>query len=259
MSSALAVVLDFRTGRRLELGALADERVADRRAPSTLERVLDQHASVSASLRDRFDSPRRPGHKLEYAPKLSRRTRKIDTYGLGNIHNSVHQYKSKRGQWNAPMPMPANMRDLAVFLREFVAQFPNAHSRPVLKLGHRSDPLMWMDRKYKQTQGLLELANELGVRFEIHTISDLCAHEDYIDLIARGGHSVVMQLGYADHIERLLSPGAPNSTRRQAAIDKMRDLDIDVRTKPPTIPCPQLQLALFGEVIIKPEEETELC
>lgn len=157
--------------------------------------------------------------------KQSLKTAIFDTYGYGCVHNSIHQYRG--GQyWNKPFPMPADLPKIEVYLKRFKGKF--------LRLGSKSDPFMWIDQKYQITKSVLEIANENDVQLIIHTMSDLCAHDDYAILLKRGGHSIVMQMGFEDlrlrtePIERAVSPGAPSLKRRQLAVEKLAKHGVDV-------------------------------
>lgn len=149
---------------------------------------------------------------------------KLDSYGRGNVHNSVFQYmpRSKR-DWNNPMPFPSDLRKV------FGAIFKNKGR--VMVLGYKSDPLMWMDQKYKFTQKIIKFATRNGVQLVINTMSDLAAHDDYIALLKAGNHSVTMNMSMNDgneEMERQLSPGAPSLRRRQKAVEKLQIEGVEV-------------------------------
>lgn len=154
----------------------------------------------------------------------------FDSYGYGCIHNSIHQYRGGK-YWNEPMPMPADLRAIETYLKKRAGK--------VLRLGSKSDPFMWMDHKYQITKSILEIANENDIQLVIHTMSDLCAHNDYAYLLKNGDHSIVMHMGFEhlkdspsealETLERLVSPGAPSMKRRQMAVNKLKDMDVDVR------------------------------
>ncbi len=148
----------------------------------------------------------------------------FDTYGRGNVHNSIHQYKPKsKKDWNSPMPFPADMVAIDKFLK--------SRSGKVLVLGSKSDPFMWMDHKYQITKSVIALANKYDVVLCINTMSDLCANDDYLDLLKAGDHQITMNMGFSDETEtesRLNSPGAPSIKRREQAITKLKDAGIEV-------------------------------
>lgn len=148
----------------------------------------------------------------------------FDSYGYGCVHNSIHQYRGGK-YWNKPFPMPADLSAIEAYLKRFKGK--------VLRLGYKSDPFMWMDQKYGITKSILEIANENDVQLVIHTMSDLCAHEDYLSLLVRGKHSIIMQCGFddvrlrTDKIERCVSPGAPSIARRESALRKLVDAGVE--------------------------------
>lgn len=150
----------------------------------------------------------------------------LESYGRGDIHNSTHRYSikeklSKVGSWNRPIPF---MVDLKLIEKTLIKNKNNT-----LNFGLASDPFQWMDRKYQNTLSTLKLANKHNVKLIIHTMSDLCAHEDYIEHLR--SHEVYMFMGvkgFNEHHERILSPGAPSLLRRQKAIDKLKKESINV-------------------------------
>lgn len=166
----------------------------------------------------------------------------FDTYGHGCAHNSIHQYRPKKNEpWNRPIPFPADLRAIETYLKK--------NKNRVLRLGKKSDPFMWLDGKYSVTKSTLELANKYNVSLVIHTMSDLCACPDYLELIKAGGHSIVMQMGFGEligvkspegfsgysgtdaleRIERMVSPGAASILRRKHAIEKLKEAGVEVR------------------------------
>lgn len=146
----------------------------------------------------------------------------FDTYGHGNVHNSIHQWKGGK-YWNRPIPFPADLRKIESYLKK--------NSGKVLRLGQKSDPFMWMDHTYSVTKFTLELALKYDVQLSIQTMSDLCAHDDYLDLIKQGNHQVVIHFGFEEiqdeQAERVLSPGAPSLKRRFSAFQKLKDAGVD--------------------------------
>lgn len=154
----------------------------------------------------------------------------IDTYGMGNFHNSVHQFQPAiTDRWNRPQPFPCLMEEIE-------ARLCRARHRPGTKarfnVGLLSDPFQWLDCKYSVTKKLLLLANALNVQLTFHTMSDLCAHDDYRPLLKAGGHRIIMHLGVNDDkAERYLSPGAPSVLRRKKAVALLKASGISVTCK----------------------------
>ena len=171
----------------------------------------------------RFDRPIRGGAIFKGC--INRELQAIDSYGRGNFHNSVHQYKGPKGWWNSPMPFGADLVAIERYLKSM--------SGETVRFGLKSDPFMWLDCKFNFTKKVLQLATRYGVRLAIHTMSDLCGHDDYLELIEEGGHTVRMQLGVGeglDLLERRLSPGAPSVKRRLTAVYRLRDAGVSVAT-----------------------------
>ncbi len=176
---------------------------------------------IRGTLQNRFGENQNPGGVLYKAPKV--KGGGLDTYGRGNFHNSVHQWKHPEPEWwNNPMPFPSNYEMLYSALEK-------AGRGSVFTVGHKSDAFQWLDAKYQVTKRLLVDANKLGIKLIFNTMSDLCAHDDYLELIVAGGHEIVMQMGVNDdRAERILSPGAPSRKRRTMAIEKMRAAGVKV-------------------------------
>jgi len=149
------------------------------------------------------------------------------------------------------MPFPCDLRAVNELLSKSKGK--------TIKVGCKSDPFMWLDHKYQVTKAVLKLANRYGVKLVLHTMSDLCSHEDYADLIIAGGHTIVMQMGFehykfrkdteVEQLERMVSPGAPSIKRRNMAVDKLRAKHIHVR----------LEYTCLRELIVKPGMLRELC
>ena len=176
-----------------------------------------------------------PAHGVIYEQILQHNT--FDAYGNGNAHDSIHQYRPSRGSkadaaWNKPMPFPANLPKIEEYLK--------ANQGRVMRLGYKSDAFQWMEQRYGNTKSILEMAKENRIQLEIHTMSDLCGHDDFVQLIADGGHSIVFQMGfeetyfsemnseYGKSIEKMVSPGAPSIKRRLAAIEKLQAAGVTV-------------------------------
>jgi hypothetical protein len=148
----------------------------------------------------------------------------IDSYGRGNIHNSKWQWRPKtsaeKSNWNRPMPFPSNPFDIEPLFKE--------HRSKEFVLGWRSDAFMWTDQRYGITKEVLLLVNYHGVNLTIETMSDLVAHDDYLQYIA--GCTVVMNMGSGDeNTERNDSPGAASIARRETAVAKLREHGIKVQ------------------------------
>lgn len=156
----------------------------------------------------------------------------IDTYGRGDVHNvSTPTEFSKRRQsnWNAPMPFPA---DVSVINSALASG--SRMKRLNVVLGSKSDPFMWMDNKYKITHATLEMLLSIQYKidsFEIHTRSDLVAHDDYVHVLKQFGIAPVVYMhmprGSSEQARRT-EPGAPSVQRRFSAARKLREAGIKV-------------------------------
>jgi hypothetical protein len=180
-------------------------------------------------IRDRFGANLPNGGVIYNTPVYGM---KIDAYGRGNLHGSIFQYKPKSNKdWNRPMPFPSDLVKVYSAIKK--------NKGKIMVLGYKSDPLMWMDNKCGVTKAIIRCANANGVQLVINTMSDLCAHDDYIALLKQGNHSINMNMSLNngnDELERILSPGAPSLKRRHKAIVKLRDAGIVVTIKTCTLP-----------------------
>jgi hypothetical protein len=155
----------------------------------------------------------------------------IDTYGHGDVHNvstPTEFSKRKSNNWNQPHPFPA---DVSVIHDTFHRGTYN--KRWNIVLGRNSDPFMWMDNKYKITLATLEMLLSWQFKIdslEVHTRSDLIAHDDYIAWL-RLFHQLTVYIhvprGSAE-LARINEPGAPSAKRRFSAARKLREAGIKV-------------------------------
>lgn len=115
---------------------------------------------------------------------------------------------------DTPFPLPANVGDLQGVL-----------GKDVLVGGQ--DPFTWADSKYKVTKKLLQ--KHFDKPLEIHTRSDLIAHDDYIAAINPNKHKVYMHIiSTNDDIKRELEPQQPSARRRLGAARKLKENYIQV-------------------------------
>lgn len=232
--SQLAPIYSIKTGRRIEASEIP--------TPKELN-MFEEFDRMQTNIQNRYED-HLPKQGTVYKQKLTKNTNSFDSYGYGCVHNSVHQYMPRRGEiWNKPMPMPADLRQIDAFLR--------SHSGKVLRLGLKSDPFMWMDHKYGMTKSVIRLANQYKVSLVIHTLSDLCAHEDYLDLIKAGDHLVVMQMGLScEKLEHLASPGGPSNARRERTIEILKSAGVEVSVVAPRAIPVNVQMKRFGGVYV---------
>ena len=115
---------------------------------------------------------------------------------------------------DVPFPLPAHVGDLQGVL-----------GKDVLVGGQ--DPFTWQDAKYKVSQKLLY--KNYDKPLEIHTRSDLIAHDDYIAALNPNKHKVFMHIITTnDDINKDLEPGQPSALRRIRAAKKLHESLIPV-------------------------------
>lgn len=224
VSEPLNYRIDFQTGQSATATAAAktqenyQPREPKEFSLETDESFLSLGEDVKQRLRNRFGDEQPRGGVSFKAPETAKGW--IDTYGRGNFHNSKHQFKAAdSGFWNRPQPFPSEVYNMIKILKR------SNH----LNVGLKSDPFMWLDHKYQITKGLLIAATRHGVTLTLHTMSDLCAHSDYISLLK--GHNVVINMGCGDEREeRFDSPGAPSIKRRMNAFEALKAAGVNVTT-----------------------------
>ncbi len=120
--------------------------------------------------------------------------------------------------WNSPSPVP----------RKFDYEQSNGVLGKGVPDGSGPDPFMWMDNKYQT--GKQALIDSKGSPLDIHTRSDLIAHDDYLANIDKDNHKVFMHIPPSQdmNIGRALEPGAPSILRRLEAAQKLKDAGVDV-------------------------------
>lgn len=85
----------------------------------------------------------------------------------------------------------------------------------VREIGLACDPFMFMDRKYRTTFEFLQQTT--GVI--IHTMSDLCIYDDYLQVIKNNRHKIVIYSHFEKHtdIVKTMQPSSPSLRRRNKA------------------------------------------
>jgi hypothetical protein len=201
----------IRTGRALTASDLV---------PTELVGYSDQ--LIIDRLEARFGDSQLKGGMINLnSVKVTKSKVYIDSYGRGNTHNSIWQYKAKTN-WNRPMPFPS----MTYTIRKAFETYKNKE----FVLGYKSDPFMWADMKYGTTKEVLRLAQLNNIKLTIETMSDLVAHDNYLELLQ--GCIIVMNMGSGDeNTEREDSPGAPSIARREKAVEKLKEYGIKVQYK----------------------------
>ena len=135
-------------------------------------------------------------------------------YGVDR-HTEFRDDKAKAVKEPIPFSMPVVVKDLKGILGKGVPQ------------GTGADPFMWMDDKYGATKSALKANHDK--KLEIHTRSDLVAHDDYIELLNPQLHTVYLHLFTEDEkVARAVEPGCPSAKRRLKAAQKLIDSGIRV-------------------------------
>ena len=158
----------------------------------------------------------------------------IDTYGRGCLHDCVYCYAKAEltvhGYWNRPFPMPADMSNIwktfyTVFETDKDSKWRSVmEKRTPLRIGSMSDSFMFMDQKYGVTKELLKILDFYKYPYVIFTRSDLVAHDDYIPLMDPKLCSIQMSISSLnDTLNRKIEAGAPSSTRRLLALQKLNE------------------------------------
>lgn len=143
-----------------------------------------------------------------------------EPYKHGDVHNLAWSPEMTRlsssGMWNRPMPWPVDTEPKKV-AGVLGKQVPIGGS----------DPFAWMDKRYGT--GLRTLQDHKGMPLQIHTRSDLLAHDDYIGHLDPDNHTVNIHVfGDNESIIRRLEPGAPSVSRRIKAAKKLQAQGIKV-------------------------------
>lgn len=127
-----------------------------------------------------------------------------EPYKFGCTHN-IKWRAVKTKNWNRPMPFPMQLNPLESIL-----------GKQVIDGG--TDPVAWLDSKYKITYN--HIISRHGLALEIHTRSDLIAHDDYRRVLDKDHHIVIyISEGVTPEELRELEPGAPSNERRLKAFE----------------------------------------
>lgn len=142
----------------------------------------------------------------------------LDVYLFGCTNNGIlnpykHRLQASK-KWNAPIPYVPSEYALDLLIKHL-----NGKGISEVKIGLKSDPLMWMDSKYGATKYLLNQLAERGIKYTIYTTSDLGAHNDYLELCIN--RTMFRKQSDNDYIERRINPGSPSILRREKAAEKL--------------------------------------
>ncbi len=220
-----------------------NKKLEEAKKPKSENEFVNHVYEKIDNLKERF------GPDLDINPINEKPVRKvgkdlvIDTYGMGDIHNApttvggnLKSTYEKKGEWNQPHPFPSNPEKIVDALKD--------HEGKII-LGDKSDPFMWMDRKYGITKKLLSDVKDKELL--IRTRSDLAAHSDYIPLLRQNKTTVqfVLPEYLNDEFSRLTEPGAPSIKRRLEAAKRLKESGINVELASYATPQKSLDKA-FG-------------
>jgi len=209
---------------------------------------LRQHLNTCYhALRARFGDNQPRGGVIYKSPgALEGSNLILDTYGRGDVANAATTVDGtptailkRSGLWNAPMPFPASYSEIDCLL-----EFREVKS---VTLGAKSDPFMWMDKKYEVTRYTLMRIKERGLKLTIRTRSDLIAHDDYTQAMDPANTTVIMLVNnpFNEEISRAEEPGAPSIKRRMQAVEKLRERGIKVEVQYTHKVAPKLPTSMF--------------
>ena len=129
-----------------------------------------------------------------------------------NIANPVFQI-DKKGLPTAQMP-----------IESFSPK--NRHVGTGVELG-RPDPFAWMDVRIGVSKNWLEKSKDQPRLIE--TMSDLIAHDEYMDHLNRGDRVVFHIYSTNPRVNRMIVPGAPNVKRIIDAAKKLQGKGVDAQ------------------------------
>ncbi len=161
----------------------------------------------------------------------------IDTYGRGCAFNCGYCYAKAQltvhGYWNNPIPVPMDLNEIrktfyTVFETNRKHKYREVFERRIpLRIGSMSDSFMPMDKKYRVTLELLRILKFYDYPYIVFTRSDLVSHEEYLELFDPKLASVQMSISSTnDEMNKKLEPGAPSSTRRLLAVQRLTEAGI---------------------------------
>lgn len=128
-----------------------------------------------------------------------------EPYSYGDCGNVLWGKRTKI--WNDPFPVPCwNVKYTGLIGSQ-------------VSIGG-NDPLAWLDSKYRCAFKAIKESE--GKALDIHTRSDLIAHDDYVDVLDPQYHTVYMHISNMHFdILRVVEPGVASVKRRIEAIKKL--------------------------------------
>jgi len=124
------------------------------------------------------------------------------------------------------MPFPSDLSTIYRYLK-------TDKTKRMVQVGLKSDPFMWLDKRYKLTQELLRMLNYFDRPYNLFTSSDLVAHTDYLKLLDPKLCTVLFRIPQdcTESELRELEPGSPSLKRRIKAKNLLLQSGFSVKIK----------------------------
>lgn len=171
--------------------------------------------------------------KARYGDKISdKKWDKIEKYALASNEPYLPIYKSG----NSISHIPGKDSQITGF-------YPNFNAKPTGSIGSLSkiesnigdynrmyaeEPLNWLDSKYGAGKSLIQAHSKSELPAEISTVSDLIAHDDYVNSLPQGSKvNLVMTQSPGDGGIDRTAPNMPSNKRMMTAYKKLKDSGVD--------------------------------
>ena len=143
-----------------------------------------------------------------------------EPYKFGCVHEKIwseDRYQlNMHGYWNKPFPVPSNISYKSI---------QGVLGKNLFQGG--SDPLPFMDRKFKISLNLIRQAKNLPLA--INTSSDLIICHEYLDALDKNNHTInICYISDNDEINSLLESGCASFKRRYKAYTQLKELGYKV-------------------------------
>ena len=153
---------------------------------------------------------------------------RLDTFGCGCSHNCDYCYAKSlldfRGLWNPVNPRIADINKIEKQINKIA---PGS----VVRLGGMTDCFQIFENAYRVTYKTIQLLNKRRIHYLIVTKSDMVASDKYLEILDKELAHIQISITSTSDITAFRYEKAPSTSRRIAAVEKLKALGYDVQLR----------------------------